>query len=469
MANEAKKEDYVLVLEPSSDATNSLLESWKEREGVAIQRFTSPQELKAFLQQVGPSMVIASNNDRNSFAMIATLLKLIQDEIKYGLIKTLVLSKEKNPKMAQFITSQGVTDYIEEPVALRTVTFKANLQLRAIETIKKREALKKAAKEKISIKKDEPAKGNEKTTETINAEKKVALALGEDCFLFRHNTPKKWGKKTMLELGGPAPSAGEWNELEPSEDGQNRWVWVPKEEKFNPKNKKPENGWVHTGDKPEFDEKSGQWKMLSEKPDLSHYRAGKKEGSKVSQNKEGKLEIAADSAQAEAAVKKTNPKFFAKEELAGANPLKNKPTNPAAPPKNGSTTIENAGPDLKGAQDKTGQGNDPAPAAFNDKRTPTEEINPKARKEKGSPPKEELAKDSPATKNSVSSAAQESKNKDTAPAADTDEKANAKKGKLKQRKKSDGESINELANALNKISKKKTDDKSAKGNGSDFI
>lgn len=331
MSEQDSQKEYVVVQLPIAPKVQELLEAWKERGTLEVIECPAAQNVKEAVMRVGPCMVIMSIKGREEIAVTATSLKLLADEIKYNLIKTLVLSEMRNKQLSQFITSQGVNDYVEEPVQTRTLLFKANLQLRAVETIKKREAGKKAAKEKMLIKSEEIAKsGGKMGSGEVKQNAKPALELGEDCFLFRNRQAKRNGKNMVLEMDGPTDKAGAWNPLEPKEDGTTRWQWLPNEEKDKKADptKGKGAGWVHEGEKPSFDPSTGRWKMISEKPDLSFYRDGRKEASKVTTDAKGEIEVATDSPQAEDLVKKVNP--VAEAVANGETPrLKNKLQKPA--------------------------------------------------------------------------------------------------------------------------------------------
>lgn len=291
----AEVKNQIIVLEPCSEALQELLKQVAKRGQVEVTTVTGAEEAIETATAFAPCMMVCSILENGHVPRTVTMLKRLEKIIKTGMLKTMVSSLVKNRQLANLITGMGVTDYIEEPAPLRTLHFKANLQLKALDTVRKQMELKKAAQEKIVFKKD-----GEKTVETEPAvgatapQAKPALEIDEDTFLFRNSQVKKQGKKFVLEMEGPDPATGEWKQYADNGGREASWRWVTEEMKSAPEAERG-NGWVHEGDKPQFDETIGKWKLMSEAPDLSLVKNGKKVASKISTNEKGEVFVAADS------------------------------------------------------------------------------------------------------------------------------------------------------------------------------
>jgi hypothetical protein len=300
MAQELKNK--IVVLEPCTKTVEDLLKTITDRKQAELIRVSIPEEAVQLVRQYQPCMLVVCIHENNELPQRVTLFKNLESSIKYGLLKTLFVSKIKNKQISTLITSLGVTDFMEEPVPLRTLQFKANIQMKAIETIRKQQELKKASQEKIVFKKAGQKEEGEGGGEP-QAKPAPALQLDEDAFLFKNSGVKKNGKKTVVELEGPDPASGEWVSHEDKGNAQAAWRWVPEEEKDTPEAKRGD-GWIHSGDKPQFQEASQKWQMASEKPDLSYQKDGKKVAKKISTDAAGAVSVAADSPKAEANIKK---------------------------------------------------------------------------------------------------------------------------------------------------------------------
>ncbi len=312
----AEKElNKIVVLEPCTPAVEELLKKVEGANQAELIRLTNPEEAIQSVRQYQPCILVTCTINNADIPVRVNVLKKLESSIKSGVLKTLFVSKLKNRQLGSLITSLGVTDFIEEPVPARTLQFKTNLQLKAVETVKKQQELKKASQEKIVFKKSEAKQenGNAVASES-SAKRKPALNLEEDTFLFKNSGVKKVGKKTLVELEGPAPESGEWVPHEDKGDVKTSWRWVPNEKKELAKTADEKEGWVHEGEKPQFNEESGKWQFNSEKPDLSFQKKGEKIASKISTDESGEVVVAEDSPKAEENVKKEKEKLAKKKE-----------------------------------------------------------------------------------------------------------------------------------------------------------
>lgn len=297
MADEKAKEP-IIVLEPCTESVTALLAELRNRPTIEIVMAKTLEEAAQAVNQLMPCMVVGNIIDNSSVSNTVNLLKRIEKGRKYGLLKTMIVSKLKSQQLNALFTGLGVTDFIEEPIVARKMLFKANIQLKALESIRKKEEAKKASNEKTVWKKDKEA--GEDSVAEVGTQKKPALELADDCFLFKNKDLKKVGKKVTVEVEGPPPEGGEWAQEELKPDGQSKWRWVPTDEDGKAIPNPTGEGWVYEGEKPQFKENTSKWQLQGEKPDLSFYKGKEKVASKLATKADGSLEIAEDSAKAEA-------------------------------------------------------------------------------------------------------------------------------------------------------------------------
>jgi hypothetical protein len=309
-----QNKNIVIVLEPLSKAVEDLVAAIEQKGQAEVMRVASPEEVAQLAPQYQPCMLIACIPDNPYIPGRVNLFKKLEKaSLKSGLLKTMVISQVKNKQLATLVASLGISDYMEEPVPLRTMQFKANLQLKAVDTIKKQQEMKRKSQEQIVFKKSDSAKNesNSQVGAKVAAKSKPALQLEQDTFLFKNAGAKKVGGKVSVELEGPDPESGDWVQHEDKGNAQTSWRWVPKDEKERESlgGAEGKDGWVHQGEKPQFQEQSGKWQFVSEKPDLSFNRKGESLGKKLSTDESGELVVAEDSAQAEEKVKAVREKI----------------------------------------------------------------------------------------------------------------------------------------------------------------
>lgn len=300
----AAEKNIIVVLEPVTKTVSDLLKVIEEKELATVERVATQEEAVQSARQYQPCMLIACLMGNADLAPRVSMFKGLESNIKSGTVKIICVSKVKNKQIGNLIASMGVTDFMEEPVPLRTLQFKVNIQLKAVDNVRKIQEAKKASAEKVVFKKSEgktDAAGNLIAgANDAKTKLKPALQLKEDTFLFKNSSAKKIGKKLTLEADGPDPSTGEWVAHEDKGSAKTAWRWLPNDEKekLKPGDPTPE-GWVHEGDKPQFQETTGKWQLSSEAPDLSYYKQGTKIASKVSTDETGEISVAEDSEEAE--------------------------------------------------------------------------------------------------------------------------------------------------------------------------
>lgn len=484
----SQEKNKVIVLEPVAKPVEELLKALGKQ--AEIMRVAASDEAIQLVRQYQPCMLIAGIHDNNHIPDRVNMLKKLESSIKYGLVKTLFVSSLKNKQLGTLISSLGVTDFMEEPVSARTLQFKANLQLKAVETIRKQQEQKKASQEKIVFKKaDQKAAEGAAVGGDSAAKPAPALELDQDTFLFKNSGVKKNGKKMIVELEGPDPETGDWVPHEDKGNPLTSWRWMPNEEKGTPA-AEAGDGWLHAGDKPQFQDASGKWQFASEKPELAYQKNGQKVAKKVSTAANGEVSVAADSPAAEAKVKKykeekqkrKKQKEEAKLAAAAAAEATTEATaetkasaaekaekkKSAAKGPGGAPEAETtpAGPAATGAEAKREESPTPAPSAagevveLKDRRGPAEPTEEKEKKKKGpasaldflQKKKEQLAKSAPPSEAEAPAPATAGTKKEE-PAAEA-EKAETAAAAAEPEKKKKKSAANAAQDALDRMKQK---------------
>ncbi len=287
----------IIVLDPSTKSVTDLLALVKEKDTAEVTVVKTQEDEIGTIVSSLPCLFIFSLIDNASVPPMVQLLKKLENVIKHNGLKVYLVTGIKNRQLSDLFTQKlGVTDYIIDPVPIRTMQFKINLAMKAVDNFRRQLDMKKAAQEQIVIKKLDGKKGEAVPgANAAAARSKPALDTQEDTFLFKNGGVKKSGKKFVVEVEGPDPSTGEWVPHEDKGEAKAAWRWVPNEEKAaQASGAKPADGWVHEGDKPAFNEDSNKWAMSSEEPKLAYEKAGKKIAEKIGTDEKGEVVVAED-------------------------------------------------------------------------------------------------------------------------------------------------------------------------------
>lgn len=288
----------IIVLKPASPALAEIIKD-KLSDQHNISYVASPGEAVQLAAQIDKSLLYICIANRKAVEQACQILLKLKVQIKQRQVKVVVMTKVINPQLRTMIAKLGITDYIEEPINVRSLFFKINLQLKAVKTQidKDRRAAEDAKKQTVfKSGNDKNGRGEEKT---IQFKRKPALQLGNDAFVFSGQPPQKKDSKYTVMFDGPCSTDGDWKkDEEPSESGQPRWKWTPKKPPPPKADGSEEPDVVFEGDKPQFIQSTGQWQLKAEKPELSLMLKKKKLGSKLSTSASGELELAEESPEA---------------------------------------------------------------------------------------------------------------------------------------------------------------------------
>ncbi len=315
-----KIKNRIIVLEPATKLVNELLGHIEAKNVADVVRVKSHDEAFQEVTLSLPCMMILCIMENSDVPVYIQFFKKLESSIKLHGLKTYVVTPLKNRQLADLITQKmGAADFIIEPVPVRTMLFKANLQLKAVDNFRRQQEMKKLSEQKIVFKKADAKTADAALGSDVKTAQKAALQVPGDTFLIKNSAVKKNGKKFTVELDGPDPSTGEWVQHEDKGDVGSAWRWLPNEEKEKAKQGSgaAANGWVHGGDKPVFNESSQKWAMTSENPSLTLQVDGKTAAQKIGVDEKGEVFFAEDSPAAEENLKKNRAAAAKKKEKGG--------------------------------------------------------------------------------------------------------------------------------------------------------
>ena len=285
----------VVHIQPGTDGSQSLVKQISAAGSeMELCEVSSVAEATQVVQQFLPCILLLPLTGEGNGEPEHQLLKTMEKSVQSGMLKVLVLSAIKNHPIKLKFAEVGIKEIVEEPVPAKALQFKLNFAYKAVLAARKRAALAAAGDMRIS-KAGDAAVNTDAKRNVVKSKYKPALQLAEDTFVFKTGSAKKAGKRIVLQMEGPDPETGRW-----VRDGKEatapRWRWEPKQK---PADQEAEDGWIHEGDEPEYDEKTQSWQLRSEKPALYFRRKGKRVAAKVESEEDGTVSVAEDSPLAE--------------------------------------------------------------------------------------------------------------------------------------------------------------------------
>ena len=145
----------IIVLGPSLPKVESVLSMISIDPNYEIINLSTFDDLRECLRTFSSCMLVASISGNSHIPDLIRLMKEFESGVKSGSIKTLFVSKLKNPQLGSIFSGLGTNDYMEDSVPEKTILFKAKLLLKSIEHRNAVVESRAAADETILFKRNE--------------------------------------------------------------------------------------------------------------------------------------------------------------------------------------------------------------------------------------------------------------------------------------------------------------------------
>lgn len=175
-----------------------------------------------------------------------------------GTLRILVLNSARHPKLPELLRSRCMVEVLELPLTLKNIQYKIKNSV-------------------ISVHQNYLKKSQEKDSKPIGSEVLWQPSVEFD-FDFWWIASEKQIRRIvgvwLVDLVGPGPSAGSWEEVPRSTRGAEKgWMWRPRwlaDEAFQT----AMGHWIFFGNQPEFSNEKGAWSFVSKSPMLGYFPNG---------------------------------------------------------------------------------------------------------------------------------------------------------------------------------------------------
>ena len=203
-------------------------------------------------------VVFLSISNKDQMQMLYPFLLTMSAKIKNKEAVVIILLKQNNPKLEELLFRAGCAEVLGYSITSKAISYKLKRYLALLTTQKTKET-------EARFKSDSHIPQDERQ----NARIILIPALGHEksFWLFRKKEyAKKYKEHWLLEIIGPAPSAGKWVRLNSERIEQEKWKWESRQSgsEFDPS---PAT-WVFTGSKPFYDRSINRWGFVSAHPRL---------------------------------------------------------------------------------------------------------------------------------------------------------------------------------------------------------
>jgi hypothetical protein len=271
---------------------------------VQVCECASSIEAASVARKAGIAIIVAHISSDTEMVGMASLLKLLSQEIAQKKVRTVVTNKMRNAMVAQTLNKYGATEIIPEPVNERALTLKIDRHIRATKKLIQSEAsAKKSGRARDSMERD---RGDDESTPRTESRARQSqpqlklidpLTIEADFWTASEEKPKRIAGRWNIRLFGPPPAFGRWNKAG-EEQGQPKWEWTSSDPDNDPFSQL-EGKWMFIGQRPEF--QGDRWFFLGKRPELAFVNNGNVEGKKLFTQDNDDLVVTRDSSQGSSA------------------------------------------------------------------------------------------------------------------------------------------------------------------------
>lgn len=305
MANPELIENKSLIILFPQASQNTYLQTLKGQlagdEALQILEANTSKEVSELIQQKGYALVIFCVRHKEDLSLVLNGLAEWNSYIKGKFARAIGVTQLDHPQIPPTLMKRGCADLFSPTLNAKSLKHKINQSLKILETY--RTASGGAKPPPLTSAKEASAAAAAKEKETFGEKPQIAwkkgapLTLASDVWLLRdgrdvRSVQGRW----IIDLIGPGPSAGYWDE---SSTEKNVWIWRHKVTEDSKTFITDPGEWVYRGRKPEFMDEQGRWRFIGDVPELFFKNGDQILATRFKLSKEGG-EIADNSPQARA-------------------------------------------------------------------------------------------------------------------------------------------------------------------------
>ncbi len=228
-------------------------------------------ELSDFALASEISVILLCVGEKEDLTASIHFLELTTEKIQSGTLRVIVLNKFNHPKIISVFKSKGVSEVLDSNIPLKPLNLKIKQALTAAQkSLNKNQAGSAEVSAVGGI-------GNVKSSSKASSTTITWVPAHEHPSDFFIVTNKRNARYMMgqwlVDILGPGPSAGIWEESQAQMNGHRGWHWKsrdPNDKIFDT----PNGAWIFFGNQPEFRWQKNLWSFKGRQCSLVYYEKG---------------------------------------------------------------------------------------------------------------------------------------------------------------------------------------------------
>jgi hypothetical protein len=264
----------VVLLFPDANNQNAYLQKMKAfleaDTSLKLHLATSLADMGVQVQESKYALAVFNVRNKSDLVEVLNLLATQADAIKNNRLRVIGSSALSHPDVLKILMKKGCADILPSDLSQKALRHKISQSFKILENYQSR---MKSQNESAKVSLDSKTDKSEQTVKKSSYKLLPALTLASDFWLLQGEKEiRQVQGRWIIDLLGPGPSAGSWDET--TKDSK-IWFWNPRVASIagGKTGADPfivDNGtWKFSGRKPEFIWQESRWRFLGDQPELT--------------------------------------------------------------------------------------------------------------------------------------------------------------------------------------------------------
>lgn len=234
-------------------------------------------ETIASIKKTNMTVLILILHEKEELVKVLNVLTAVQDRIQTGLLRAMVMNGMNHPRVLALLKAKGVAEIIDFNSNIKALNHKIKNSFLVVT-----QAFQRLHNQKLrasTVLGSEAKSGGRQNRNESTSEVQWDRPMEHPSDMWwipsaknLRNVMGRW----LLDILGPGPAAGFWEETKYERNGERGWEWkprVPTDATFQP----VAGRWLFFGRQPEFLWQKNLWAFVAKMPYLAFYAAGEKD------------------------------------------------------------------------------------------------------------------------------------------------------------------------------------------------
>ncbi|MBS1961445.1 MAG: hypothetical protein JST04_04460 [Bdellovibrionales bacterium] len=247
------------------------------------------------VEQTTMTVLILTLHQKEELVEVLNVLTQVQGRIQSGLLRAMVLNGMNHPRVIALLKSKGVQEIMDFNTNIKALNHKIKgaflVVTQAFQRIRNQNIRPSTVVGGDAAASRGRRPGRNDSSSEVQWEKPVEHACDVWWIPSTKNLRNVMGR-WLMDILGPGPAAGVWEEATFDRGGERGWIWKPRvstDTTFMPK----PGRWIFFGRQPEFVWQKNLWAFVAKNPYLAYYAEGSSESEyvRIDSPTAGKLKV----------------------------------------------------------------------------------------------------------------------------------------------------------------------------------